>query len=204
MSRWGGIWFVSCLTQVMHWESSFNLTYQVIGCGGVVTQPNGTIQSPGFPSSYPPNIECIWKVNFRRGQVQLTITDLDLDDHQDDVGCDRDYLVIRNGLYPSSPILGKYCGTNIPPAIISMSQGLWVEFHSDENGNGNRRGFRIETSILEKGCGGTIHNKMGTLRSPRPRTFQAEGGSRYPNNVECEWVIETVPGTRRRDFWWRK
>ena len=143
--------------EAKHWESSFNLTYQVIGCGGVSFGPNDTIQSPNFPNVYPANVECIWVLDYQRGsQVRLTLTDLDLDDHRDNDGCDRDFVVIRNGKYPSSPVLGKYCGTNPPPQIISMSDEVWIEFHSDENSNGNRRGFRIEAENIPKGTCGAI------------------------------------------------
>lgn len=31
-------------------------------CGGELTALSGTFTSPGFPSNYPPNIECVWNI----------------------------------------------------------------------------------------------------------------------------------------------
>ncbi|CAG7722685.1 unnamed protein product, partial [Allacma fusca] len=102
----------------------------------------------------------------------------------------------------TSPLLGKYCGTNLPNNITSMSRFLFVEFHSDENSNGNRRGFRIVTEDVPRGCGGVVHAKRGNIFSPRVSTTYRPGepssSRRYPHNTECEWIIETIPGYELR------
>ena len=42
----------------------------------------------------------------------------------------------RNGGYETSPPLGRYCGSNPPPRIISHSNKLWLKFKSDFFGSG--------------------------------------------------------------------
>lgn len=37
----------------------------------------------------------------------------------------------RDGGYETSPSLGQYCGSNLPPRIISHSNKLWLKFQSD-------------------------------------------------------------------------
>ena len=147
-----GILMNALISQAMNTSANFNVSYQVSPCGGRLDGPDN-ITSPSFPSSYPTNTECIWLLEFNwNSQIKLTFTDLDLDDSQDSDGaCNRDYVVIRNGQYSTSPLLGKYCGTNLPQEIRSMSRYLFIEFHSDENSNGNRRGFRIEAEAIERG-----------------------------------------------------
>ncbi|CAG7730452.1 unnamed protein product, partial [Allacma fusca] len=105
----------------------FNVTYKVSPCGGTLYYP-GNITSPNFPSTYETNTECIWLLEFGwNSQIRLVFTDIDLDDSRDsDGGCDKDYVLVRNGQYPTSPLLGKYCGTNLPNNITSMSRFLFV------------------------------------------------------------------------------
>lgn len=37
----------------------------------------------------------------------------------------------RDGGYETSPSLGEYCGSTLPPRIISHSNKLWLQFKSD-------------------------------------------------------------------------
>lgn len=39
--------------------------------------------------------------------------------------------VCRDGGYETSPLIGKFCGDQKPPALVSHSNRLWVRFHSD-------------------------------------------------------------------------
>lgn len=40
-------------------------------------------------------------------------------------------IFCRDGGYETSPLIGKFCGSDRPPAIVSHSNRLWVKFHSD-------------------------------------------------------------------------
>ncbi|CAL8142101.1 unnamed protein product [Orchesella dallaii] len=172
-------------------NSSFRLSYRNVPCGGMVSGPEENITSLNYPSVYSINTECIWMIDFPRGtQIKITFYDLDLDEHEGSEGCDRDYVIVRNGKYPSSPTLGKFCGTSLPNDMTSMSNDLWIEFHSDGNADGARRGFQIGLEAISKGCGGVVHRKYGQLASPQTET----SSRRYPDNSECEWIIESIPG----------
>lgn len=39
----------------------------------------------------------------------------------------------RDGGYETSPLIGKYCGTNAPPIIVSHSNRLWLKLRSDHS-----------------------------------------------------------------------
>ncbi|ODM98815.1 Cubilin [Orchesella cincta] len=172
-------------------NSSFSLSYRNVPCGGMVSGPEANITSLNYPSAYSVNTECIWMVDFPRGtQIKIKFYDLDLDEHEGSEGCDRDYVIVRNGKYPSSPTLGKFCGTSLPGDMISMSNDLWIEFHSDGNADGSRRGFEIGLETISQGCGGVVHRKYGQIASPQAET----SSRRYADNSECEWIIESIPG----------
>nr|VZI27763.1 unnamed protein product [Spirometra erinaceieuropaei] len=49
-------------------------------CGGVINAANGTVQTPGYPSEYPPNKNCIWKiVAAPKSTIFLNFTHFDLE-----------------------------------------------------------------------------------------------------------------------------
>lgn len=64
------------------------------------------------------------------------------------------HLYSRDGGYETSPPLGKYCGTDLPPEIISHGNKLWIKFVSDIFGT--RTGFSAEWD-------GTSAGKLTTL-----------------------------------------
>ena len=83
------------------------------------------------------SIECI--ITTTLYYFQLHFTDFGVEQHTD---CEYDYLEIFNGGLPSSPSIGRYCGTTPPEDIVSQSNQMRIEFHSDESSAG--RGFRLE------------------------------------------------------------
>ena len=161
----------------------FNVSYRMSGCGGIIQSPQ-TLTSPNFPAYYGTGIDCVWAVDLSEfgQQVQVTFNDLQLD--SDD--CTMDYLTILNGRLPSSPELGRFCGSNRPSVIRSQSSYLWIRFHSDSIA-GSSRGFSLDIQGLTSGCGGIYHSRTGMLTSP---TYP----SQYGTNLECEWEIRSDPG----------
>ena len=51
-------------------------------------------------------------------------------------------LTIYNGGFLTSPIVGKYCGTLLPPSFISSSSEILIHFETDYVGSGI--GFKLE------------------------------------------------------------
>lgn len=65
-------------------------------CGGIVTAGDapGFLFSPGWPESYPPNLECSWLIRTDDSIVELNLLFLDIEDFP---MCYLDSLVIRDG-----------------------------------------------------------------------------------------------------------
>uniref|UniRef100_A0A3Q4HHJ3 Cubilin (intrinsic factor-cobalamin receptor) n=1 Tax=Neolamprologus brichardi TaxID=32507 RepID=A0A3Q4HHJ3_NEOBR len=154
----------------------FNASWAEVqgGCGGPVTAPSGEIHSPLYPNSYPNNVDCSWVISVDPNhRVFLNFTDLDIEYHS---SCNFDY--IHDGPTSSSPLLGRVCGSSVPP-FTSTQNTIYVRFRSDSSGN--HRGFSARFS---EACGATIvtDDNGGAIASPR---YPAQ----YPPNQNCSWII---------------
>ncbi|XP_061745389.1 neuropilin-2a isoform X4 [Nerophis ophidion] len=93
------------------------------------------IESPGFPDKYPHNLECSYMIIApAHMDIALTFLTFDLENDPLMVGegdCKYDWLDVWDGLPQVSPLIGRYCGTKIPPEIQSSSGLLSLSFHTD-------------------------------------------------------------------------
>ncbi|XP_023016013.2 cubilin [Leptinotarsa decemlineata] len=154
-------------------------------CGGSYFTSAGVIKSPRYPEEYPTNRECTWIIHVMPGQqIMLNVTEFDIESYS---GCRYDWLEIRNGGTSASPLIGKYCGTEIPKQIPSHANKLYLFFKSDLSRTG--KGFRITWSSAATGCGGVLTSPTGSIISPHyPEP--------YSRNTECMWKIVTSTGSR--------
>lgn len=98
----------------------------------------------------------------------------------------KNTLFFSNGAYDSSPIIGIYCGKNIPKQIPSHTNNLFLKFHSDNALN--KKGFKIFWDGTTTGCGGILTSPSGQIASPNyPQTYGA--------NAMCFWKISTSAGS---------
>ncbi|KAM4640525.1 CUB domain-containing protein 2 [Discoglossus pictus] len=168
------------------WEAAAILARKGVKCGGILSSPAGNLSSPNFPGSYPPNTECCWLIVVSEGStIQLTFHHFILEFHE---SCHYDYVKVYNGASrDEGNLLGKFCGTSMPPQITSSWHVLSVLFHSDKHvaGSGFHATFRKDV------CGGVLTGLSGVLTSP-------EYPDSYPNNAECHWLIQAAPHSRVR------
>lgn len=62
------------------------------GCGGVLTEITGVINSPNSPETYPTNTDCRWVLDLPPGYViRITWQSFSLEDHHN---CEFDYMEI--------------------------------------------------------------------------------------------------------------
>ncbi|CAB1452821.1 unnamed protein product, partial [Pleuronectes platessa] len=123
-----------------HQGAGFSLRYEIFKTGSEFcfrnfTSPSGMIDSPGFPDKYPHNLECSYMIIAPpRMDITLTFLTFDLENDPLLVGegdCKYDWLDVWDGLPQVSPLIGRYCGTKIPPEIQSSSGLLSLSFHTD-------------------------------------------------------------------------
>ncbi|XP_071345470.1 inactive serine protease PAMR1 [Trachinotus anak] len=102
-------------------------------CGGVIQRAQGHIAL----ESYPTNARCEWRVQVQKGSgIELRFSLLSL---ESDHNCRYDYVEVRDGNDLSSPVIGRFCGDQLPPPIKSSGNFLHILFTSD--GYNNFDGF---------------------------------------------------------------
>ncbi|KAM6943554.1 LOW QUALITY PROTEIN: inactive serine protease PAMR1 [Xenentodon cancila] len=94
-------------------------------CGGVIQRAQGHI----VLESYPANARCEWTVEVGRDSiVELRFLALSL---ESDHSCGYDYVEVRDGNDLNSPVIGRFCGDQLPPPIRSSRNVLHILFTSD-------------------------------------------------------------------------
>ncbi|XP_071062991.1 LOW QUALITY PROTEIN: cubilin [Pseudochaenichthys georgianus] len=181
----------SALTVVFRTDNSlslsgFRMMWYQNGCGGELSGPRGSFNSPDYPNKYPENRECIWYISTSPGSsITLTIHEFSVEFHQD---CNYDVLEVYGGPDLLAPQLAKLCTTTSSPLQVSSTGNLLtVRFKSDSYISG--RGFNASWAEVQGGCGGPVTAPSGEIHSP-------SYPSSYPNNVDCSWVISVDPSHR--------
>uniref|UniRef100_A0A8C0FVS0 CUB domain-containing protein n=1 Tax=Chelonoidis abingdonii TaxID=106734 RepID=A0A8C0FVS0_CHEAB len=84
---------------------------------------------------YGNNLNCIWTIISDPGsRIHLSFNDFDLESQ-------FDFLAVKDGDSPDSPILGTFTGAEVPSHLTSNSHILRLEFQADHSMSG--RGFNI-------------------------------------------------------------
>ncbi|XP_058456836.1 cubilin homolog [Malaya genurostris] len=184
----GNIVTIRFKTDSSNSKDGFSLSFMFIDvqklCGGNYYTTTGVIKSPGFPQEYTANKICEWIITVPMGQqIRLNVRSFVMEKHSN---CRFDGLEIRNGGASSSPLIGKYCGTDDFDGIISFSNKLYLKFYSDSSRN--YAGFEIEWDGTATGCGGVLTSSKGSIVSPHyPEP--------YGNNAQCNWRISVSAGS---------
>lgn len=106
-------------------------------CGGFIESARGSLASPLYPSTYPPNIDCTWTLQGSKGSfLQLQFDQLDIVKSEH---CNEDYLEVRN--WSEGKVVGIYCGSKMPESALVSYERFWLRFHSGE-GN-TAKGFKL-------------------------------------------------------------
>uniref|UniRef100_A0A8C5R8E7 CUB domain containing protein 2 n=1 Tax=Leptobrachium leishanense TaxID=445787 RepID=A0A8C5R8E7_9ANUR len=167
-------------------SSGFFATYKKDICGGVLNGLSGVITSPEYPDNYPNNAECHWMIQAAPdSKIHLVFTDFQMESEE----CNFDYVAIFDGPSPMESQTRRFCGSTNPPEITSSSNELLLVFKSDFNIGG--RGFRAHFSTGE--CQELFTDIKGNITSPRYP-------DPYPNNINCRWTIQLLPGFRIKMF----
>ncbi|KAE8596094.1 hypothetical protein XENTR_v10015965 [Xenopus tropicalis] len=162
-------------------RSSFKAFYQV-ACGGFLTGA-GVIHTPHYPDAYFRERTCEWIITQPEGEVvSLTFNSFDI---LAGTNCGSNFVEIRDGSSSDSPLIGKYCGPEMPVPAQSTQRALYIRFTTDSSATNH--GFSISYQSLIEGCGGTLTDTQGTITSPGYPAV-------YPHGIQCTWFISIPPG----------
>ena len=111
---------------------------------GNITESRGTLQSPGYPNSYPKNTICVWVITAPRGEhVRLLIKAIDLEYC---TVCYCDYVEVREGASSDGLVIGRFCNSK-RTTVYSEGRQMWVKFRSDKAYQG--KGFSASFSRIK-------------------------------------------------------
>ncbi|KAM9322325.1 CUB domain-containing protein 2 [Pholidichthys leucotaenia] len=165
----------------------FNVGYRKDMCGGVLTGLSGIISSPGYPQEYSNNADCSWTIHVSNTSVvTLIFLDFQLENNE---GCNFDFVAVFDGPTVTHRHLGKHCGADKPPKIVTTTNQLLMVFKSDFNIGG--RGFKAYYYSGE--CQQVLSHVSGNFGSPHFPNI-------YPNNINCHWSIALAAGYRIKLF----
>lgn len=101
---------------------------------------------------------CQWRIIGAMGErIHLNFTYMDILQQSDELktgngltlsqgssqhACTNDYVEVRDGYYSGSPLVGRYCGKDLPPMIVSTNSRLWIEYRRSSGSASN--GFVAE------------------------------------------------------------
>ncbi|KAM7358205.1 cubilin 2 [Cochliomyia hominivorax] len=169
------------LTQKSKYISPEFILDYVTNCKVVIDHYQGVIESPNFPDNYPENLNCAWELRAgRNNKLQLAFSHLNVEGK--DMTCEYDYVEVWD--MKDLDILKKHhlCSHTSEP-IMSEGNRLIIHFVTDYSNN--RNGFRAE--YMRMGCGGYMYKDYSSIASPNHP---------YSNDLDCDWFIETLPGTQ--------
>uniref|UniRef100_A0A674P4J3 Neuropilin n=1 Tax=Takifugu rubripes TaxID=31033 RepID=A0A674P4J3_TAKRU len=154
---------IKFVSDYAHQGAGFSLRYEIYktgsDCSRNFTSPSGLIESPGFPDKYPHNLECSFIIVVPPS-MDVTLAFLTFDLENDplpggDGDCKYDWLEVWDGLPGVGPLIGRYCGTRVPPEIHSSTGILSLSFHTDMAVA--KDGFSARYNMTHKEVSETFH-----------------------------------------------
>jgi len=156
-----------------------------LGTTNLNTSDYGTFTDGSGGNNYCNNQDCKWLIQPPQAtSVTLNFTAFDLEDASTD-GTIYDAVEVYDGTTTSATLLGRFTGSNLPPAITSSGGSILVRFISDLEVT--KQGFSAYyTSTQNAYCSGTTT----TLTAPSGTFNDGSGANNYANNTNCSWLIQ--------------
>ncbi|MBN3295692.1 MFRP protein, partial [Amia calva] len=141
-------------------------------CGGQKTGSNGDLSSPNHPKPYPHQQLCVWQISVTEGHVvRLTFRNFSLETQ--DV-CEFDFVEVHDGTgTKDNSVLGRFCGSSLPPELTSSGPVMTVLFVADEG-------------VADSGFFATYQAVTATDKTCGPEQFSCVNGE----CKEMEWLCD--------------
>ncbi|XP_014675370.1 PREDICTED: uncharacterized protein LOC106815425 [Priapulus caudatus] len=148
-----------------------------VDCGDrdlVALSDKRDLTSPFYPDQYYNGMECVYMITAPGNElITLELKELALE-------YVNDYLEVRDGGLPTSPLLHTYTGKEGPTFLISSGATLYLHFYSDTTIRD--KGYHIQ---YHAGCNNLITATFGSFASPGNYLIA------YPQSRTCTWKVAT-------------
>jgi len=155
-------------------------------CGEVLRDETGKFSSPGYPSNYPSNTKCEWKIMPQRGSpyIRLNVTDMKFDSRSG--GCFiNDHIRVFDGA--EKQIGTALCKTNKNGWIVTAKGGMTIKLETD--GTHQKKGFTANYQLLKSEPSGCANSNKIQM-ADKGGFFMSTGfPGKYPENTVCSWYI---------------
>jgi len=168
------------------------LTNAEYSCGSIV---DNTLTSPGYPNSYPDDLDCVYHVSITNGMaLSIYFNDFDVEDES---SCSYDYLKIAD---ENNQIIGVYCGQRSGQTVYVTGQYAVISFHTD--GSVQERAYQLFFSHVPIGEVTTPRSATTQVPYTTPQSYSCGSvannilkspgyPSDYPNNMDCVYRVPT-------------
>ncbi|XP_067028317.1 CUB domain-containing protein 2-like [Acropora muricata] len=161
---------------------------------------NNTWESPGYPSSYPRNLDCNISVPIPSGAEMRIFFQAFYLPYSSYGGCWYDYLVIRND---NGDDFGTYCGSRAWTTVVVNGTNVVLTFHSGSRRNGGR--FRLRFTPIYPTAAPSTQPPAPTTYPACPQlinnTLESPGyPSYYTHRMDCNISVPIPSGTDMRIF----
>ncbi|KAJ8392901.1 hypothetical protein AAFF_G00071050 [Aldrovandia affinis] len=117
--------------------------------GGLYTEPEGVLSSPGYPLPSPHGLSCQYHISVEPGFIlTLNFTGLFHIEHNKQVNTDCPYHWLQVSILGRDPV--KLCGERSPGVIRTHSHSVELEYHTDTQGLSY--GWNIQYSTQRVQC----------------------------------------------------
>ncbi|KAM6959278.1 membrane frizzled-related protein [Aplochiton taeniatus] len=141
-------------------------------CGGQKTGPNGSLSSPDHPGPYPHQQLCTWRISVETGHV-ITLSFGNFSLESQDV-CVFDYVEVHDGADTGAGrVLGRFCGSGLPPDLTSTGPQMTVVFVADEG-------------VADSGFSATYQTISMVDRTCGPSQLSCSSGECFPPEWRCD------------------
>ena len=187
-----GVMLVVFLSDYSTILQGFTANYTSTGsayCSGTTnlnTSDYATFTDGSGGNNYCNNQDCKWLIQPPQAtSVTLNFTAFELEDASPDGQTIYDAVEVYDGTTTSATLLGRFTGSNLPPAITSSGGSLLVRFISDIEEN--KQGFSAYYSSTQNPyCTGTTTN----LTAQSGTFADGSASNNYANNTSCSWLIQ--------------
>ncbi len=146
-----------------------------------LTSLDGSVTDGSGPvNDYNNNISCSWLISPQGDSIEnITLSFYEFETHSP-----YDYLIVYDGNNNTSPVIGTFYGSNIPPAITSSGTELYLEFSTDSAGSA--AGFIADYKSNRV----SFCNLMEIVTATQGTISDGSGTFNYHNNKICRWYIQ--------------
>ena len=143
---------------------------------------SGYVFHPSYPKPYKNRVDCLWTIEAPAGKkVQLDFKHFKFEISS---GCQKDYIEVFDGSDNTAPLIGRFCGHDMPEPVVSTANFLSLVMVT--NDDVTSRGF----IALYRQIADTGKNKDGSSTNNNNNNNKGNESKLIKKNLRLETLIK--------------